>query len=94
MFVLTAEVQWSCSACVLELDNLVRAHLFDRTLLADEMISQTESFMASIPKDDKRRTTAEYYLKLMEKIRSQGVSFDERIDLSGVGVTLCSRRVM
>ncbi|XP_003738835.1 endoplasmic reticulum resident protein 29 [Galendromus occidentalis] len=67
-----SEVQWSCPACILELDRLVKAHLFDRTLLAEQMVLQTKIFIASLPRTDKRSTTADYYLKLMERILDLG----------------------
>lgn len=67
-------MEWSCTACILDLDRLVKAHLFDGTLLADDMISTAQSFVLSIHGEDKRRLTADYYLKLMEKVREIGVS--------------------
>lgn len=61
--------------CILELDRLVKGHIFDRTLLASEMVSRAKTFVATLASRDERLPTARYYLRVMERIQEIGVGY-------------------
>lgn len=71
----TIEVDWSCAGCVLEMDRLVRSHLFEHHISANEMVRSAQDTLAkTASRDLGKRNTMQYYVKMMKKINEIGVS--------------------
>ncbi|XP_022699974.1 uncharacterized protein LOC111266615 [Varroa jacobsoni] len=68
-----SEVDWSCAGCVLEMDRLVRSHLFEHHISANEMVRSAQDTLAkTASRDLGKRNTMQYYVKMMKKINEIG----------------------
>ncbi|OQR75283.1 endoplasmic reticulum resident protein 29-like, partial [Tropilaelaps mercedesae] len=68
-----SDVEWSCAACVLELDRLVRDHLFETQISAQDMLQKAREVRTKmVGKHTAKMRTVQYYIKVMEKIVELG----------------------